>query len=92
MHFGNGKTISATPRRNKEQILVVLEDGDHMVYAGSRGKLADHPKRHIHESILKIVSLAFWDTHLKKDAAAQSWLKENIASYLGNEAEITTSP
>ncbi len=59
-----------------DQHLLVLEGGDHMVFAGSRGKLAAHPKRKIHEAIIKISSLAFWDAYLKEDQLAKDWLTE----------------
>ncbi|MBU0800899.1 MAG: hypothetical protein KKA05_07820 [Alphaproteobacteria bacterium] len=55
--------------------LLELEDGDHMVYVGSRGKLAENPKREEHEAILKVAALAFWDAFLKEDAAARDWLE-----------------
>ncbi len=57
-----------------EQHLLVLEDGDHMVFAGSRGKLAAHPKRKQHEAIIKIAALAFWDAYLREDQTAKDWL------------------
>ena len=50
--------------------MIVLEDGDHMVFNGSRGKLAANPKRDVHERIIKVLSLAFWDAYLKDDQAA----------------------
>lgn len=54
--------------------LQVLKEGDHMVYNGSRGKLGHNPNRHLHEEIIKISALAWWDTTLKDDEAARSWL------------------
>ena len=38
-----------------EKYLLTLEDGDHMVYNGSRGKLGENPKRDIHEKIINDV-------------------------------------
>ncbi len=73
-----------------EKSLLVLEDGDHMVFAGSRGKLADHPKRKTHETIIKIISLAFWDYYLKGDETARVWLYDGgCAAWLGSEAQWT---
>lgn len=73
-----------------EQILMILNDGDHMVYNGSRGKLADNPKRHIHENIIKIAALAYWDSYLKNDAAARSWLFDGgFESWLGAEGTFS---
>ncbi len=62
-----------------EQYLKVLEDGDHMVYNGSRGKLKANPKRDEHERIIKVASLAFWDAYLKDDDRAMAWMKEHYA-------------
>lgn len=71
-----------------EQSLLILEGGDHMVYNGSRGKLQDNPKRDIHEKILRIASLAFWEAYLKGDAAAKTWLTGgDFAEWLGREGE-----
>lgn len=59
-----------------EQYLQVLEDGDHMVYNGTRGKLAVNPKREEHERDIMLASLAFWDAYLKGDDGAKAWLEE----------------
>jgi dienelactone hydrolase len=57
-----------------EQYLQVLEQGDHMVYNGTRGKLGANPNREVHEAqILKAVTL-FWDAYLKDDADARAGL------------------
>ncbi len=74
--------------KGPEQHLLILEDGDHMVYNGSRGQLADNPKREIHEKIIKLSSLAFWDAYLKGDEAAKEWLNGGaFENWLGSEAE-----
>lgn len=71
-----------------EQHLLILEDGDHMVYNGSRGQLADNPKRDIHEKIIKLSSLAFWDAYLKGDASAKDWMTHGaFENWLGSDAE-----
>lgn len=57
-----------------EQHVMVMNDGDHMVYNGSRGKLGENPKRAVHETLIKIAALAFWDGWLKGDPAARHWL------------------
>ena len=73
-----------------EKMLMILEDGDHMVFTGSRGKLETYPKRKIHEEIIKISSLAYWEWYLKGDQRAKHWLTEGgFATYLGDEANIT---
>lgn len=69
-----------------EQHLLVMNDGDHMVYNGSRGQLGDNPKRADHERIIKIAALAYWDAYLKGDPAARQWLTgDGFVSWLGDE-------
>ena len=71
-----------------DQHLMVLKDGDHMVYNGSRGKLGDNPKRGLHEDLIKIAALAFWDAQLKDDKAARDWLVNGgFSQWAGEEAE-----
>lgn len=73
-----------------EQHLLVLDQGDHMVYNGSRGKLDANPKRDIHEEIIKILSLAFWDAYLKDDQKAKKWLTEtDVTQWLAAEGTYT---
>lgn len=72
-----------------EKYLMVLKDGDHMVYNGTRGKLEENPLRGAHEEIIKMFSLAYWDAYLKDDAAAMAWLKGGAgADYLGGAGEL----
>lgn len=59
-----------------EQAVMILNDGDHMVYNGSRGQLGENPKRKEHENIIKIAALAWWDAYLKDDKSARHWLLE----------------
>ncbi len=74
----------------KDHYLLVLDKGDHMVFNGSRGKLGENPKRGIHETIIKVLSLAFWEAYLKGDAAAMEWLNTGGAgAWLGEEAAYT---
>lgn len=76
-----------------DQHLLVLKDGDHMVFAGSRGKLAENPKRHLHENIIKIASLAFWDAYLRQDPAAKDWLAGGgFADWIGGEGSYAHRP
>lgn len=67
-----------------EKMLLVLQDGDHMVFAGSRGGLGENPKRKEHEALIKILSLAYWDAYLKDDENALKWLKNGgFQGFLG---------
>lgn len=70
-----------------EKYLMVLNDGDHMVFNGSRGKLGQNPNREKHEAIIQVVALAFWETQLKDSEDAKQWLTgEEIQAYLDGEA------
>ena len=70
-----------------DQHLLVLDKGDHMVYNGSRGQLDENPKRSVHEEIIKVLSLAFWEAYLKGDQAAKDWLNHDaVKNYLADEA------
>jgi len=60
-----------------EKYLHVLEGGDHMIYNGTRGKLAANPNREVHEAEILEMVLNFWNAQLKGDEAARAWL-ENI--------------
>lgn len=69
-----------------DQHLVVIEEADHMVFAGSRGQLGAYEKMPLHKDMIKILALAFWDAYLKDDAAAREWLRgEGLARWLGAE-------
>lgn len=71
------------------QHLLILDKGDHMVFNGSRGGLADNPVRARHEEVIKILSLAWWDWHLKGDERAKAWLTgAGAAAYLGADARL----
>jgi hypothetical protein len=75
--------------KGADQTLAVLEGGDHMVFAGSRGKLAENPLRARHEAIIKILSLAFWDAHLRDNRGAKEWLEGSGAKeFLGADAVL----
>lgn len=69
-----------------EKHLLIIKDGDHMVFNGSRGKLGQNPNREKHEAIIKLAALAYWDMMLKKDEEAGAWLTGGgFSSYLGEE-------
>lgn len=76
-----------------DQHMVIKHDGDHMVYNGSRGALAANDKREIHERIICVASLAFWDTYLKQDDSARSWLiSGGLSSWLNGDGEYRYRP
>ncbi len=61
---------------HQEQYLQLLEGGDHMIYNGTRGKLARNPLREKHESLILDAVYAFWQAYLKGDEDAKRWLQE----------------
>jgi hypothetical protein len=70
-----------------EKGLMVLNEGDHMVYNGSRGKLGHNPNRALHEELIKMSAMAYWDMTLKNDEMARVWLTgAGYATYLGDAA------
>lgn len=72
-----------------EKFLIIKEDGDHMVYNGTRGKLNANPKRELHEEIIKVSSLAFWDHYLKNRTQAEDWLHgASFQNFLAAEAQL----
>ena len=58
------------------QYFMALKEGDHMVFAGSRGKLGGNPLRETHEDLIRLTSLAFWDAYLRGDEVALAWLRD----------------
>lgn len=93
-NFGYERRVDVfTHSGGPEQHLLVLDKGDHMVFNGSRGKLDANPKQFVHEDIIKMLSLAFWDAYLKGDSAAKNWLTGPSApSWLSEEATYTYRP
>ncbi len=68
------------------QYLAVLDQGDHMVFSGSRGQLGENPKRGLHESIIKVLSHAFWEAYLQEDQDALEWLNsDSVREWLLDE-------
>ncbi len=88
--FGYERRLAVYDYSHKaEKMLLVLKDGDHMIYNGSRGKLGQNPNRAKHEAIIKIASLAYWDGKLKGDKAAANWLTGGaFGTYLNGDGEF----
>ena len=77
----------------RDQHLIVLDKGDHMVFSGSRGQLEDNPKRIVHENIIKLLSLAFWDAYLKDDISAKKWITgTGVTTWLSDEGSYSYKP
>lgn len=74
-----------------EKYWLVKQGGDHMVYNGTRGKLANNELRERHEEIIKVASLAFWDAYLKNDEKARAWLSgSGLSDYIAQDADLRT--
>lgn len=86
-HFGYQDRLEVfTHSGGPDQHLLILDKGDHMVYSGSRGKLGANPKREIHENIIKILSLAFWDSYLKDNEITKDWLTtDKVRNWLNQD-------
>lgn len=90
--FGYERRLQVSEHAGRsDQHLVIIRDGDHMVFNGSRGGLKENPQRTRHEDIIKILSLAWWDGYLKGDAGALDWLKGPKAdAFMGDDQAIQT--
>lgn len=68
--------------------LLVLNEADHMVFAGSRGQLEAYDKMSDHQDMIKLSALAWWDAHLKEDSLSQDWLESGFENWIGSEGFI----
>lgn len=72
----------------EEKHLLILNQGDHMVFNGTRGQLAANVKRRRHEEIIKVAALAYWDAMLKNDETAREWLTGGgFSDYISADGE-----
>jgi dienelactone hydrolase len=84
--FSYERRLDVYKHSGGEKILMILKDGDHMIYNGSRGKLGQNPNRERHEDIIKVAALAYWDAKLKGDRFAWEWLTAGgFATYLNGD-------
>lgn len=69
--------------KGPDQYMIVLDDADHMVFAGSRGKLGATQNRQTQENVIKSAALVFWQAYLKQDKQAIAFLKnEEIENWI----------
>lgn len=61
--------------------LLVLKDGDHLVFSGAR-RHGDGQHDEEYHKLICVASTAFWDATLKGDAAALAWLENGGFSTL----------
>jgi hypothetical protein len=61
--------------KNAEEYLVIFTGGDHMVFSGRpRLRGAERGRDARFHELICMSTTAFWDAHLKGDAAAKTWL------------------
>ena len=72
----------------RDQYLLVLDGGDHMVFTGSRGKLGANADRAVQEELIRSLALAFWDAYLKEDESAKDWLTTQAHHHLSPHGEF----
>lgn len=69
-----------------DQHLLVLQDGDHYVFAGMPFR-KQFPKDETHHEIIRATCVLFWDAYLKKDESAKALLHSAVfAAMLDGEA------
>lgn len=69
------KVYQALPATgNKYQL--VLKDAQHMAFSDRTMRGTQHRNKNHHQAVIAL-STAFWDTHLKEDAKAKTWLHGN---------------
>jgi len=74
-----------------EKYLLVKNGGDHMVYNGTRGKLGDSDLRAVHEEIIQMAALGYWDMMLKDDEKAAAWVKDGgLSAFMGERGDFKT--
>jgi len=72
-----------------KQHLLVINNADHMVFNGSRGKLGQNPYREKHEAIIQVAVLAYWEATLKNNQDAQDWLNDGgFKNWLSEEGSF----
>ncbi len=82
------RLVVAEHAAHPEQYVLIKKDGDHMVYNGTKGKLTANPNRERHEDIVKVLSLAFWESKLCGDAAVQDWLRSGAQGWLADDGDL----
>jgi predicted dienelactone hydrolase len=72
---------------NAQQYLVIFKDGNHMVFTGRKRLRGEENHRDARlQGLIRMSTTAFWDAHLKKDAAAKAWLAEGgFEKAMGND-------
>jgi predicted dienelactone hydrolase len=79
------RTLPFRYMRGPGKYLLVLENADHFTFAGQTDLAALRWREpDAAHGLVRAATLAFWEAHLRDDAAAQSWLREGgLSRHLG---------
>jgi len=75
---------------HRPQYLLVLDGADHSVFGGRAGRRGARPDDPAYWEVVEAASLAFWEAHLKGDAAALAYLQDGPDSPLVARYEAKT--
>jgi predicted dienelactone hydrolase len=67
-------------------ILVMLKDAGHSTFSNDERRR--NINRDLHGRLMQEVTLAFWDSTLRHDAAAAAWLKGGVTDFAGEAATV----
>ena len=69
------------------QFLIVLNDGDHMVFSGRPRNFGNSENDAAYQELIRLSATAFWDAFLKKDQKAAKFLTDKgLGAVLGESA------
>jgi predicted dienelactone hydrolase len=70
--------------KSASQYLLVLEGGDHMIFAGGERRRAGKQDARFLD-LIRMSTTAFWDAYLKADRKALAWLGADFLKVLGGD-------
>jgi len=73
--------------RGADGYLVIFTDGDHMIFAGRRGRIGDGSRDARFHELIRMTTTAFWEAYLREDDRALRWLADGrLRAALGEDA------
>lgn len=71
-----------------DQYFINFQDGDHMIFSGRAGKQSPAAKKDPQfQDLIKMTTTAFWDSYLRGNAPAKTWLRDGACkTTLGTNA------
>lgn len=74
---------------NAPQLLLTLQDGDHMIFSGRTAVGRDAARDRRQHDLILASTTAFWDAWLKGDETAKHWLQDGpFATELGADGKL----